>query len=325
MSHTARQRLAATAAGAATLVLGVAIPAQAAPFTGVAWSVSQPQPTSTGVRYTWSFTTVDPGTIAAVTFTVPAGTGGAAAVADVYGLGGGTVSLNTGTNTITYTVTSPVPVAAGTGILISIGGLTNTGAPGTYASAVTTLTAGATTIDSGTSNSVALNESTTAVTVVVARSTSFTSDTTGFSMVMDPSVGSLADQTRPVTLTVATNAAGGYSLNTKVDRQLTGFANPTKTFAAVSSGIGSAVNTGAFAANSFGYTVTGGGGGTVGTAQGQAGSGYVGYTTGNEAPFRATGPTNGDTIVITNRAKINHLQSADRYSATITYTVTPNY
>lgn len=323
MFDTRKRRLAAVATAASVVLLGTAVPAHAATFANVAWSVSQPQPSTAGVRYTWSFTTVDPGTIASVTFTVPPGTTGTPTVDEVYGLGGGTVALNTGTDTVTYTVSAPAAVTGGTGVLVSIGGMTNTATPGTYASAITTLTAGATTIDNGNSNSVAVNNSTTNVTVVVARSTSFTSNTTAFTMVMDPSVSGLADQTKAVTLTVATNAANGYSLSTRVNQQLTGVANTSKTIAAASNGVGTGVTVGAFAANTFGYTVSAAG--AVGTPQGQAGTHYVGYTTSNQAPFAATAPTNGDTIVVTNRAKIDHLQAADRYLGTITYTVTPNY
>ena len=40
--------------------------------------------------------------------------------------------------------------------------------------------------------------------------------------------------------------------------------------------------------------------------------------------MRAT-PTNGDTVVLTNRAMIDYTQKADTYTGRITYTVTPSY
>jgi len=77
-------------------------------------------------------------------------------------------------------------------------------------------------------------------------------------------------------------------------------------------------------ANRFGFAASGTGVGTVQGA-GLAGGNYVGYTTSGEVAFSATGPTNGDTIALVNRAKINNLQPADTYTGTITYTVTPGY
>ena len=320
--HMAR-RLAAVMALALALVGLTASAAQAAGLTNVVWSVSKPNPSSTSVRYSWVFTTATLGTIASIQFTVPAGTAGAALTpVDYYGIGVGTASL-AGT-TVTYTVTAPASVAAGVNVLISIDGFTNTATPGTYASTVTTRTNVPATIDTAGSGNVSINTNTTGVTVVVARSASFSNDTTSFTMLMDPSVASLSDQTHAVNLSVATNAANGYTLTTKVNQQLTGTANPGKTFAAVSTGIATGVASGSFPANQFGYTASGSGVGTVQGA-GFGGGGYVGYTTGGEVPFSSTGPTLADTITLTNRAKVNALQSADTYTGTITYTVTPSY
>jgi len=126
-----------------------------------------------------------------------------------------------------------------------------------------------------------------------------------------------------VHLAVATNSATGYTFGVKVDHQLTGVA-PANTFSAVSTGVATGVAAGSFPVNKFGYAVTGTG---VGTVQGAGlATGYVGYTTApGETVFSATGPTSGDTITITNRAKIGYQQSADTYTATITYTVSPTY
>jgi hypothetical protein len=54
---------------------------------------------------------------------------------------------------------------------------------------------------------------------------------------------------------------------------------------------------------------------------------FVGYTAGGETAASATGPTgvSGDTIVLTNRVKIDYDTPGGVYTATITYTVTPSY
>jgi hypothetical protein len=306
-----------TAAG-----LGLASPAYAAALSNVAWSVSVPHPGSTGVRYTWSFTTGAVNTISTITFTVPTGTTVPAAnvpsVVDTYGITGGTAAFD-GVNTVTYTVTTPASIPASTPILISMDGFTNTSTANSYTSVVNT------TFDSGTSSAVGINDNTTVVNVVVARSTAFTSDTTSFGLTMDPSVAALKDQTKDVTLTVATNATNGYTLNTKVSQIQTGIWHNTNTLAAASAGMASGVASGSFATNTFGYKmVKSGGVGTLQSASLLSGD-YIGYTTVGENTFAATAPTNLDTVVITNRAKIDYTQRADTYRATVTYTVTPSY
>jgi hypothetical protein len=325
MQRTFLRRLVALAVITAGALTIVATPASAASLTAVGWSVSKPHPGDTAVRYTWNFTTATTGSIKSVTFSVPTGTAGAAlSVVDAYGVGAGTASL-TGT-TVTYTLTNDVSVSAGVSVLISIDGFTNTSTPGSYASTITTRDNTATTIDTAGSNTVAINNNTTQVLVQVARSTGFTLDTTAFNLLMDPTVPALADRSKAVSLTVATNASQGYTLTTKIDRQLTGTAHGTDVISAISAGKATGVATGSFSANRFGYNVTVGGGG-VGTVQGAgfASTGFVGYTTGGEVVVASTAPTNGDTVTITNRAKVDYQQPADTYTATVTYTITPSY
>ncbi|MEU4236935.1 hypothetical protein [Actinoplanes sp. NPDC026619] len=315
MARSWKSRLATLTVIASASALVVAAPAMAAPLTTVGWSMSNPQPSITAVRYTWSFTTATTATIGAVTFTVPAGTAGTPSVVDVYGLTGGSAALS-GT-TVTYTVTTPTSIPSGTSVLISLDGFTNTGTTGTYTSAIA---AGS---DTGTSNSVTISNNSTAINVVVARSTAFTSDTTSFQMLMDPSVAALADQTRAVHLTVATNATNGYVLNVKTDQQPTGGA-PARHFSAITADKSSGVASGSFTNGSFGYTLSTTGLGT-GTSTPLTSGLYVGYVTGGENVVSASGPTNGDTMTITNRAKIDYTQPADNYSAKVTYTVVPSY
>src|SRR5205814_5227206 len=102
--------------------------------------IPKPIPGDTSARYTWLSTTATTGTVATVTFTVPAGTALASpSVTDIAGIpSGGTVAL-AGT-TVTYTLSAPTSVSSGTKCLIAIDGLTNTPTTGTYTSNVTTHT-----------------------------------------------------------------------------------------------------------------------------------------------------------------------------------------
>ena len=68
------------------------------------------------------------------------------------------------------------------------------------------------TIDTGTTPAVTLAANNTAVTVTLAKSLTFTVDTTAFELDMDPSLPALADQIATVGLTVQTNANSGYTL-----------------------------------------------------------------------------------------------------------------
>ena len=329
MHKDRKRRFAVAAALAVAASTALTSPASANPLTNVAWSLSKPHPGDTAVDYTWTFTTGSLGNVASVTFTVPDGTGdgGGLSVEDVSGIPGtGSAALDTTTSpdTVTYTIPAldVVAVQPTTAVLVSIGGFTNKATATSLASTVTTRTSVPGNIDTAMSPAVAINNNNTDVEVIVARSTAFASDTTSFRMLMDPSVAALKDQTKAVTLTIATNARLGYTLNTKVDQVLTG-TNPASTFAAASNGVATGVATGSFAAGTFGYMMTTSGG----TRQGALNSGdYVGYTTaaGENALVRAT-PTNGDTVVLTNRAMIDYTQKADTYTGRITYTVTPSY
>jgi hypothetical protein len=316
-------RLAAVTVLAVGALTAVAGPASAAGLTPVGWSVSKPHPGDTAVRYTWNFTTATSSVISSVTFTVPPGTptDTALSVVDAYGVGAGTVTIVG--STVTYSVTNPSSVAGGVSVLISIGGFTNTTTAGIYASTVTTDNGGA--VDTGNSNNVTISPNSTDVVVVVAKSTAFTLDTTNFALQMDPTVAALADRSRAVVLTVATNASLGYALNARIDRQLTG-AGHADVLAAASTGQAVVLGAGLIPVNRFGYGVSVGGGG-VGTVQGAgfADGGVAGYTIAGEDVVVATAPTNGDVVTVTNRARIDYRQPAAVYTATVTYTVTPSY
>lgn len=298
--------------------------ASAATISDVNWSVDKAHPGGTSVRYTWTFTTGTQATLSKVTFTVPSGTGGGSlSVADVYGLGAGTAALS-GT-TVTYSITTPASVASGVKVLVAIGGFTNTSSAGGYTSTVTTYDNAGTpaAVDTGTSNTVTLDGNTTAATVVVVRSTSFTSDTDSFEVLLDPSSTSAKDLTKAVTVAVKTNAGGGYTLAAKATALTTG----TYTIGGVSSGVASGVADGSFTVNKWGFKAGALSGDAVGSRQGALATtgNYVGYTTGDETIVSATGPTNDDTVVLTNRVKIDYKQAAGTYTSTITYTLSPSF
>jgi hypothetical protein len=316
-----RRVLGAVVLGACLLAL-TASPASAATLSNMSWAVSNNQVGATGVTYAYSFTTATSGAIKTITFAVSgSGLGGTPTITRNYGIGAGTVTRSG--QTITYTVTSAVTVAAGIPVYLEFAGLTNSSTGGSYTTAITTQTVTPTTIDSGTTPAVTLATNNTAATVSVAKSLTFTVNTTAFELDMDPSLAALADQTATVGLTVQTNANSGYTLSvadnaTGLQSSSTG--NPA--IPRVSSGKSTSVAWPG--APGWGYTVTGTGA-TIDPAF--SGSKYAGYNSTGDTIATRSGPTGGtaDTVTISNRVAINYAVAAGVYSDTVTYTVTPNY
>ena len=296
--------------------------ANAAALTNLTWSVSNNQVSATNVTYSYSFKTATTGTIKTITFVVSgSGLAGTPTISRNYGIGAGSVSISG--QTITYTVTSAVSVSTGIPIYVEFAGLTNSGTAASYTTAITTQTSVPATIDTGTTPAVTLAANNTAVTVTVAKSLTFTVNTTAFELDMDPSLAALADQTAAVGLTVQTNANSGYTLtvaDVAAGLQSSSSGNPT--IADVSAGKASSVTWPG--APKFGYTVTGTGA-TIDAAF--SGSKYAGYVAAGEQIASRTTSTGGsaDTITITNRVAIDYSVPAVVYTDTITYTVTPNY
>jgi hypothetical protein len=319
-----RAALFAAAIVCAPLVASVyqATPAGAAALTNVSWSASNNQVSATNVTYAYSFKTATTGVIATITFVVSgSGLGGTPAIATNFGIGAGSVARSG--QTITYTVTSPAAVSSGIPIYIELSGLTNSSTAASYTTAITTQTALVVTIDTATSPAITLAASNTAVTVTVAKSLTFTIDTTAFELDLDPSLPALADQTQAVGLTVQTNANSGYTLTVHDDAAgLQSASTGTPTIADVSSGKATSLTWPG--APRFGYTVTGTGA-TIDSAF--TGSKYSGYVSSGEQIASRTNATGGtaDTISITNRVAIDYTVPAVVYTDTITYTVTPNY
>jgi hypothetical protein len=324
-----RARVVTVVATIVAATLFAATASGAAPLTSPSWSVSNSQTAATGATYTYQLTTATAGTVGSVTMTVPTGTAGTAAIVANYGIGAGSIALS-GT-TLTYTVTTPASIAPGIPIYIAVSGMTNTGAAGTYTSTITTkdnATPTPNTIDTTTTAAVSFGASNTAVTAVVSKSLTFGNDTSSFTLLMDPSLAALSDLTKPVTLTVKTNAGAGYTLAV-LD---SGLKAGTYQVPVVSTGTGVGVASASFAANKFGYaaTVTAGGGSGVALQGALAtANNYVGYVTtaGGQNVVSATGPTGNtaDTITITNRVKIDYTTPAGTYTDTVSYVVTPTY
>jgi hypothetical protein len=311
---------------AATTMIGVTS-ASATALTDTTWSVSNNQTGATAVTYTFELTTATSGTIKTVTATVPANTGGTVAAGQIWGLGAGAATLS-GT-TLTYTVTVPETVAAGIPLYIEFTGLTNTTtATASATSTVTTNDATPTTIDTATSSpSVSFGAASTAVTVQIPKSLTFTNDTPSFTMQLDPSLTALSTVSKAVTVTVTTNAGQGYTLAAKD----TGLISGSNTITFASTGVATGVASASFAANTIGVSATKTiAGGSLAAIQGAglAVSGnYVGYTTGGETFLSASKPTGNtaDSLVLTNRVKIDYNTPAGTYTDTITYTATPSY
>jgi hypothetical protein len=305
---------------AAALQLVAAAPSSAATLTTVGWNISKPHPGDTAVRYTWSFTTATAATLSKVTFTVPTGTAGASlTVVDAYGVpAGGTAALS-GT-TVTYTLASATSVAAAVKVLLAIDGFTNTATPGSYTSSVSTFNTTPAVVDGPTASAaVSLVSNATTAAVEIARSTIFTDNLTSMNFPMDPVVAT--DVTRPETLTVKSNSATGYALSISATTLGDGLGN---TVPAVTAGVATGIASASFTANRWGYTATETGSSTLQGALTTVGN-YVGYTTAGDDMIVSTGPTNGDTISLTHRVKINYGQEAGTYNSTISYLVVPSY
>jgi hypothetical protein len=313
---------------AASMAIGMGI-SSASASTGVATntalSFSNNQAYATNVTETTQFTTATTAIISQVRIAGP--TAGTPAVGMVYGIGAGTVTP--AAYGFVYTLTTPVSVAAGTPIYIEVTGLTNPGAGSnawgmdTWDNASTPLI-----IDHG-ANTVVFGSNNTAVTVQVAKSLTFTNDTASYTMLMDPSLAALSDQTKAVTLTVKTNAGQGYSLAVKDTGMKTAGTGASLYTIPGSSAAG--LSNAAFASNTFGFSAALATPLNSVAALAPAGlataGNFIGFTTAGVTLLNATKPTGNtaDSVVLTNRAKIDYTTPAGTYTDTITYTATPAY
>jgi|GEM_PF-1193544 len=322
-------------AGAVTVVSGRTSPPAITHSSGLnssnaALSVSNNQTSATGVHDTFQYTTGSSGTIADLMFTLPLDTTGTPTVVSNYGIGAGTVSLGTDTNFafIDYTVTTPASIPSGTPILIEIGGLTNTATPQSWSALYLSMDGSSTPIDGPVtvdSPAIVYGNSNTVVTVVVAKSLTFTNDTSSFILLMDPALSALADESKDVTLTVRTNASSGYTL--QANDTAAGLNTGSDTIARFSSNGQTGHAAWGATVDKYGYTITPTISGTAALTGAMAGGDYAGYSNTPETLVSRSDPTGNtpDQLVITNRVKIDYAQDAGTYGDTLTYTVTPSY
>ncbi|MEV6346718.1 hypothetical protein [Actinoplanes sp. NPDC051851] len=280
---------------------------------GAYFWVSDATAGATGVIYGWEFVARTGATIGSVTITVPAAASGSGLylVSAVHLPKTGTVTLSG--STLTYTLSSPVTVPAGRHMYLSVAGFTNTASSNFYYSTITSRTSGGGGIDVSSSGAVYFS---TASAVLVLPNPDATVTAPAQQVIyVDPFLR--ADTTLVSAVNVHTDATRGYSL-TIAGTALTGTAG---TLSAVSSGLASPASS--FTAGHFGYTVGVSG---AGSFAGTAGA-YAGYTSAGETAVTATKPTTvgGDTVSVTNRLKVDHLQKAGVYTGTVTYRVTGSY
>ena len=123
-------------------------------LTNLSWTPSSLKTSTTGVTYTYGFTTGSAHTLTDITMTVPSGTGGTPVLGTVSAVqpSSGSVALANPTvsqlgTTLIFHFNS-VWVPSGTVFSVQVTGMTNTSSPGKYLSAHATKNAGAT-VDSG--------------------------------------------------------------------------------------------------------------------------------------------------------------------------------
>jgi hypothetical protein len=283
--------------------------------TSAAWFwVSDADLGATRVVYGWEFVSRSATAIKSITLTVPVSATTSVYLVDAVNLPTtGTVSLSGGV--VTYTLAATVTVPAGRHMHLSIGGFTNTGSAGVQHSTITTLTSGGAAVDVSTSGAVYFSLATPVL--PVPRPAATVTSPVITKIYVDPLLQ--PDTTVVTTLAVQVNATNGYAL-TVSGTALTGV---NGTLAPVSANLAGAVTSGSFGVNRIGYTATVTG---LGSCNATAGS-YAGYTTGGETAVTATRPTavTGDTVQITNRIRIDYLQTAGTYSGTLSYRVTGDY
>ncbi|WP_433794249.1 hypothetical protein [Actinoplanes sp. CA-252034] len=283
--------------------------------TSAAWFwVSDAGLSATRVVYGWEFVSRSATAIKSITLTVPVSATTSVYLVDAVNLPTtGTVSLSGGV--VTYTLAATVTVPAGRHMHLSIAGFTNTGSGGLQYSTITTLTSGGAAVDVSTSGGVYFSLA--APVLPVPRPAAAVTSPVATKIYVDPLLQ--PDTTVVTTLTVNVNATNGYAL-TVSGTALTGV---NGTLAPVSANLASAVASVSFGVNRIGYTATVTGQGSYNATAGS----YAGYTTGGETAVTSTRPTvvTGDTVQITNRIRIDYLQTAGTYSGTLSYQVTGDH
>lgn len=154
-----------------------------------------------------------------------------------------------------------------------------------------------------------------------ARTASFSVSSSNVRLLLDPTQANSSDQSVPLTLSLSTNAAQGYTLTSQLDHLLQTASGHV--FPAVSSGTANGVLSGSFPVNTWGYAVSVSG---DGVAQGALMSGeYVGFCITAENVVSSSIPAPNDVISVTMRARVDYLQPAGAYSANVSWLMNPTY
>jgi hypothetical protein len=313
------------AGGAVALNSGIAS-ATTATITGVALTTSNNAASGGGVTntgvYTVNFSTATAAIVPTVVkFTVPAGTTFTnTPTATVYGITGCTTTTPTlATTTVTETFSGTCgSVAIGTAVQIQVSKFKNGTTTATFKTKATVNTV------SGTAaTGIPFANNTTAVTISVPDSLTFSNSNT--SILMLPIPGGATVVAPNVTLTVGTNAKGGYTLAGCVLSTIKGTTNATQTIGQLSAKAATLPAT----ATNFGANPTVTGTGAVVGATWAHGT-YLGYnstcgSTGHSVIMKSTVPVSNNTLTLSNAVRVKTLQAADKYTGTITYQVTPSY
>ena len=289
---------------------------------------------------TIALTTATTAALSCVAFTLPTGiTVISPTVHAMVGVGTDTASAALSGGSIQVTLTGGASISASTLVAIEVTGIVNqtaANATNTFASTVTTYSSTCTTVvDTGTAANVPFGSNTTAVTATVPESTTFANTAPTISLLVIP--GAAAPATGNAVLTVATNAAHGYTLSASetgsngTSGGLDNGAIASITAAPVpgsAATLATTATTGTWGAIAS-ISNTGVGGctstsGTINTAKYTA-SDYTGYATAGNTVASSAASACGDVVTLANGVQVGSAFSAGVYSGTITYVLTPSY
>lgn len=283
--------------------------------TMAAWWVSSYVQSATNVSYAYDLTTVTAATLGSIAVTVPTGSAGTPTVTAAYGVpAGGTVSRS-GT-TVTYTLPAPLDVPAGVHIYLRFAGLSNP-ATGVQAGGVSTISDVGAVVDAAGTNSINFASSGTAYLPGTPRVATLSQPSTA-TVSVSPVTTAQSDRTTASSWSIVSTAPRGYNLTV----QSSGFSGTEGMLAPISSGIATAVTSGAIPVNRVGYAVSMSGAGTVNATLGTK---WAGFSSTPEQIVAASVAAPSDTITMSLRAKVDYLTRAGTYTGTVTYTLTPTY
>lgn len=297
--------------------------------SNLSWEVSTNQAAAAAVDYTFSYTTASTAIIKVITVTSPAaGAGVPLEIVRMDGVGAGTVAI--AGRVITYTVTAAVVIPAGVTIVLEFSGLTNP-TPGTYTAVLAAETTAAQIVDRRVSPAVTFAAGVTTKAVVVEQGLTVTVDTGPVTLIKDPRVPGMGEQSYTSKITVLTNASSGYTLTVTHSAKTVHSASASgSALTAVAPGLAGPVTMPQASRDQSGYTIAGIGAGDPGFSMytgSAAGTVYADPQLTRDIVAQSTAPTGAtaNTITITHQAPIDLTTQTPAATDTLTYIVTPNY